>query len=547
MKERSGALWHGPVEEEGFNVWWNFHETVKNKDIRVARHMGVDGRSKGEEAPDLTFDDLASFIAAQQAYLARRRGETVPAGATWSHARFLRTEGVIFDLTTCTGVVALSPDNFSSKVSERLCLVAGGTRLTSLALWLERHGQTLRTHGSHGAQTIAGALATGTHGARLGRRSVEEHVLALLIVTGPGSVAWVIPRGGHRLNADLLRRLSPDATVYEDDDDFAAALVHLGGLGIISAVLLRSEPGFCVEIVRQVVPLWNGWEEQWKNGDFKAIGVAVERHVQRFLPDWRPPGPLDHCEVNVHPRHVPDGNGCFQLRYRLPVCPPGLVDVGPQPAAVDLLAQGILETIGRAPPRLIDRATILNLPRIFERVSRREAMPTPEGKRLVGRPGAMLPHVYETERKMLQIWSSAVAVAHADVPVVLELLRSIGRSHLFNDFVACLRPVERSRALLGFTRFENSTVIDIDGIGEALAGDTVERTGREFREQLDAYRIEYSMHWGKLANPNASKVKADYATGVGTWLASRSKLLDAAGRLVFTSPYLRELGLTDVP
>jgi len=69
-------------------------------------------------------------------------------------------------------------------------------------------------------QTLAGAMATGTHGQGLQQSSIADEALAIRMVLADGSVREFV-RG---------------------DADFPAAQVSLGALGIVTAVTLRTQP-----------------------------------------------------------------------------------------------------------------------------------------------------------------------------------------------------------------------------------------------------------------------------------------------------------------
>jgi D-arabinono-1,4-lactone oxidase len=101
-----------------------------------------------------------------------------------------------------------------------------GVRLRELNGRLAAQGWTLPALGSIDEQSLAGALATGTHGSALGRGAggqgggggtLLEHVRALRIVLGNGEVVRAAPGGGT-------------------EELFRAALVSLGALGIVVEV-----------------------------------------------------------------------------------------------------------------------------------------------------------------------------------------------------------------------------------------------------------------------------------------------------------------------
>jgi len=102
--------------------------------------------------------------------------------------------------------------------------VQAGITLHELGTVLARYGLALPNLGDIDAQTVAGALATGTHGTGSAHRCIAAQVLAMELVTGDGSVL----------------ELSPTS----DGGAFEAALVSVGALGAVSTVTLQCIPAF---------------------------------------------------------------------------------------------------------------------------------------------------------------------------------------------------------------------------------------------------------------------------------------------------------------
>ncbi|GJN76049.1 hypothetical protein PLICBS_010160 [Purpureocillium lilacinum] len=98
----------------------------------------------------------------------------------------------------------------------------GGTRLRWLGEELRRRGLAQENLGAIDAQTIAGAVSTGTHGTGPAFGSLATQLAGLTLVTASGA----------------LLECSPE----QDADIFKAAQVSLGMLGIIVKVKLRVVP-----------------------------------------------------------------------------------------------------------------------------------------------------------------------------------------------------------------------------------------------------------------------------------------------------------------
>ena len=136
--------------------------------------------------------------------------------------------GHSFTETAATSGIRLEPDRLTGIVSvdrgTREVRVRAGTTLAALNADLAAHGLALPNLGDVDVQTVAGALATGTHGTGAGYGCLSTFVAALEFVTGTGE----------------LVRCSP----AEHPDLFAAARVGLGALGVVTEVTLRCVDAF---------------------------------------------------------------------------------------------------------------------------------------------------------------------------------------------------------------------------------------------------------------------------------------------------------------
>ncbi|HEY0632569.1 MAG TPA: D-arabinono-1,4-lactone oxidase [Thermoleophilaceae bacterium] len=112
-----------------------------------------------------------------------------------------------------------------------LVRVQGGIRLRELGLELARRGLAMENLGDVDAQTLAGALATGTHGTGVGYRNLSSQVEAMRLVTPAGPVEIT---GG---------------------DELRAARVSLGALGVATEITLRCQPLYTLRRTDERRPL----------------------------------------------------------------------------------------------------------------------------------------------------------------------------------------------------------------------------------------------------------------------------------------------------
>ena len=201
-------------------------------------------------------------------------------GSGHSFTAVAATSGVALDLSQWTGITA-------ADTRTGLVTVRSGTTLRALNAELSGLGLAMANLGDIDAQTLAGALSTGTHGtgARLG--GLATQVTSLELVLADGSV------------------VSCSAT--SRPELFAAARIGLGALGVITTVTLRCVPSFTLLADERPVPVEEVLEQfdaladandhfefYWfpygrkalvkRNNRISAAGAAA---AGRALPGWR--------------------------------------------------------------------------------------------------------------------------------------------------------------------------------------------------------------------------------------------------------------------
>ncbi len=139
------------------------------------------------------------------------------AGSGHSFSDVALTEGVQLRLDRMRGV--LEVDRPSGLVR-----VQAGITIRELNVRLAEHGLAMENLGDVDAQTLAGAIATATHGTGARLRNISSQVAELTLVLADGSTL----RSTEDADADVLR----------------AARVSLGALGVIAEVTLRCVPAF---------------------------------------------------------------------------------------------------------------------------------------------------------------------------------------------------------------------------------------------------------------------------------------------------------------
>ncbi|KAH6628375.1 D-arabinono-1,4-lactone oxidase-domain-containing protein [Chaetomium tenue] len=160
---------------------------------------------------------------------------------------------------TCTSSWLLNLDRFSRVLAvdgaTGLCTVEAGIRLRDLSAALDGEGLALPNLGSIDEQSVAGAIATGTHGSSLRHGLVSECVVALKVTMADG-----------RTRA---------CSAEERPELFRAALLSVGALGVVTEVTLRAVPAFSLawsQTIDADARLFEGWEDVlWKQAEFVRV------------------------------------------------------------------------------------------------------------------------------------------------------------------------------------------------------------------------------------------------------------------------------------
>ncbi|NKI42828.1 D-arabinono-1,4-lactone oxidase [Streptomyces physcomitrii] len=180
-------------------AWRNWAENVV---VRPAR-----------EVTPASVEELREAVAAAAADGLRVKA----VGTGHSFTAAAATDGVLVRPELLTGIREIDP-------AAGTVTVLAGTPLKRLNRALAREGLSLANMGDIEEQTVAGAVATGTHGTGRETASLAAQVRALELLTADGE----------------LLRCSPE----ENPELFAAARLGLGALGIVTALTFAVEPLF---------------------------------------------------------------------------------------------------------------------------------------------------------------------------------------------------------------------------------------------------------------------------------------------------------------
>ncbi|MFD9400797.1 FAD-binding protein [Streptomyces sp. NPDC060011] len=192
-------------------------------------------------------------LAALRALVARStRVRVLGSGHSFNRIAEPGPDGVLLSL-------AALPPAIDVDTAARTVRVSGGVRYAELARAVHAKGFALHNMASLPHISVAGSVATGTHGSGVANGSLASAVREIELVTADGS----------------------PLTVGRGDDRFDGAVTALGALGVVTALTLDVEPDF--EVSQHVFT-----ELSLEGLDFET--VAASAYSVSLFTDWERPG-----------------------------------------------------------------------------------------------------------------------------------------------------------------------------------------------------------------------------------------------------------------
>ncbi|MEE3326071.1 MAG: D-arabinono-1,4-lactone oxidase [Myxococcota bacterium] len=133
-------------------------------------------------------------------------------GRSHSHSPLVPTDGLLLDLSGFSGVIEVDAK------AGWACMRAG-TPLSELGLPLRESGAALMNQGDIDRQTLAGSLATGTHGTGHTLQNLSASLLRARLILADGSAV--------------------ECSATEEPDLFEVARLGLGAVGVMTELTLR--------------------------------------------------------------------------------------------------------------------------------------------------------------------------------------------------------------------------------------------------------------------------------------------------------------------
>ncbi|MEM1195999.1 MAG: FAD-binding protein [Pseudomonadota bacterium] len=549
------------IDEIEGGDWLDEHRTCDRRALRVFK---VRAEASGDPTANLAADlaERSERLGALMDDLAAQPHPVAITGSAWSQADLFASPAVRVDTAMDKAVWAIPEDALAPDFAgdaDRYVVATGGAKLYDIMRFLDARGLSLRTAGSHNGQSIAGAIATGTHGSVLGEAGLERHVRGILFIGGSGARHWIADPDCPVLSEAFIQGFATPA----DPALFHDAVIHLGGLGYCAAVLLEGVPRFGLSWKKTIAPLAPSWWDAVARADYKsAAAPLIGEETPAFY------------ELTFDPNSGLDADVMQTVYWRDPLPEPDLASGPPDPSglppqapardALDLVTDAINSfsqsmVASRSAKDEDDeddrdggflsfarRLRLLDIAQLTFDDFRKDAAQRPlsnQPESLVALTGDWQPR--EVFGIRIDTFNAALSVPVAELRRALEIGTTIAadwRKH----FVFTVRFAKRSRARLSFLRFEDTAIINIDGLTRAgIAGwiSHSDEFSRAFTKALEKAGVPFSMHWGKDIESDADKIAADFGEAAARYKAARAQLVPEGLREKLCPPMLQRWGL----
>ncbi len=178
---------------------------------------------------------------------------------SWSAAP--ATDGVYIHPEHLRGVEAVSQSAelrsflLDGSNAASLFRVLSGTRIRHINAFLWEWGRALPVLGGYDGQTLGGVLPTGTHGSVLASGPLAEVVRSLDLIRFDGTKVRIERASSPLTSPTAFAAARPDWQLVQRDDDFDAALISMGTMGVVHSFLIESVERFWLKEIRTAVTL----------------------------------------------------------------------------------------------------------------------------------------------------------------------------------------------------------------------------------------------------------------------------------------------------
>lgn len=486
--------------------WQNRHETVVQPIDNLFTIMNGDSGN--------LIDDYNATTAAIQSLIGKALAEnrTLRAlGGCWSFSDIAATDGWLVNTLNLNLLFTISQTSIIESYTgdkNQLLLVQCGTSIQELNRYLEPLNKALKTSGASNGQTIAGATSTGTHGAAFGFGATQDFVVGIHLIVSQTKHIWLERNSYPVVNDSFVNNIKTE--VVRNDKLFNAVLVGIGSMGFIHGVMIETEPIYLLEGTRQLVPFNDALKKLMSTLDFTKFPL-LNNGKMAF-----------HFQVIINQYNLDQGAyviTMYKQKYHSDYIPPTSVPghAGPGDDAPAFIGK-ITDFVPAAIPILVNNLIKAEL--------------------TIGNWTGTTGQIFTNTDTHGKVFSTAMGIPLENVSDVVDLLISLNKQTPFPGIFA-FRYVKKSGALLAFTKYDITCVVELDGVQSDITRDFYNNVWKA----MDDLKIPYTFHWGKVHNLNAEKVKSKYSDTYTDWINARNILLNNEMRNVFSSKSLKQFGL----
>lgn len=400
----------------------------------------------------------------------------------------------------------------------KLRFLEGGYSIAEINRVLFQEGLSLKASGSNNGQTLPGVVSTGTHGSAFKFGATQDFVVGIHLITGPSKHVY-LERASYPVTRPSFAAML-GAELIRDDTLFDAALVSFGSFGIIHGLMIEARELFLLDAYRSYRKFNPALRKAISKLDFSGLSLP------------KPASKLYHFQVTFNPNDaVPPKRAAALLMFERPWTqayePPDWDDgaAGPGASGLEVMG-GLLDLIPGSLGALIK--PLLNT-QVDDALAPYEVT------------GA-IKDLFRGEKTTGKVFASGVGVpldkALDVLSIAMDTYKNFGT---VLPMLITLRFVKGTKALLGFTKFEPTCVLEIDGLFTPKSQQYV----NQIWAKLEQAGIPFTMHWGKINSfMTTARVKNMYGANVDKWIDSRETLLESPEvRNVFTNNFIKSIGL----
>jgi len=411
--------------------------------------------------------------------------------------------GMIYDLSAYHS-------EFSGTPGE-LFFVEAGTEIRQINRILEQEFGTraLFTSGASNGQTIAGAVSTGTHGSAVNYGAMQDMVCGIHLITAEKSI-W-IERSKEPILSDATIKAF-GATPIRNDNLFDAALVSLGGLGIIASYAIKTTARYFLETHR-VHRAYSDITSAINTLDLSSLDLPEGAYPYFF-------------QVVVDPNKNED-IAYITARYKKDVPADHVIDYDIR------TGHGFNNEIQTFLVKALDKFNLINPTTMSEALAWDQ-----KEDNFSGTPG----ETYDVTSGRKGVLGAAIAFPIEYTSRAVAVARDVINSQPdYSPLVIALRFVKASNGLMSFTPYEMTCVMDIDGLQDKIGVLAMDRV----TDELEKAKIPFNQHWGKSLNIDQARLRRSLGDKkVNAWIRERNVLLSTVEeRYVFSNQRLIDLGL----